>query len=78
MAQQKLVSILLLEKEKCCGCAACEAICPVDAIEMVIDSEGFYYPEVKSNCVNCGMCVRICSFQEENEKRRDKQLEISV
>lgn len=28
--------------EKCCGCAACCAICPKNAIRMDADEEGFF------------------------------------
>lgn len=55
--------MLLREKEKCCGCSACEAICPADAISMVLDEDGFYYPWMdESKCINCGKCLKICVF----------------
>lgn len=42
------------KKQDCCGCTACEAICPKDAIVMKEDNEGFLYPTVdKSRCVEC-------------------------
>lgn len=34
----------LSSKKECCGCAGCSQICPVDAIEMKMDKEGFLYP----------------------------------
>ena len=34
------------EKAACCGCGACADACPVQAIRMVPDREGFLYPEV--------------------------------
>ncbi|MDD5937262.1 MAG: hypothetical protein PUC65_17125 [Clostridiales bacterium] len=37
-------NILLNE---CCGCYVCEAKCPMHAITMEKDGEGFYYPNVK-------------------------------
>jgi len=47
----------------CYGCAACQAKCPTNAITMVQDSEGFYYPNVdNSNCVVCGQCLYVCPF----------------
>lgn len=53
--------IEIKNKQDCCGCSACEQICPVKAIEMKIDNEGFYYPEVnESVCVYCGKCKKIC------------------
>jgi len=49
------------EKKKCSGCSACENICPVGAIKMVPDSEGFLYPEMDGiKCIECGACKNVC------------------
>ncbi len=49
------------KKQDCCGCTACAAICPKDAIVMKEDNEGFLYPAVdEETCVNCGACERVC------------------
>ena len=42
----KEVPILYSRKEECCGCTACYAICPKEAISMVEDEEGFEYPQI--------------------------------
>lgn len=53
--------IEIKNKQSCCGCHACFQICPVDAIKMVPDCEGFLYPIVDNQkCVNCGMCEKVC------------------
>ena len=45
----------------CCGCEVCADMCPVGAIEMVEDGEGFFYPRVvKSKCIDCGKCLECC------------------
>lgn len=47
--------------EDCCGCTACEAVCPVDCISMPKDSDGFSYPHVdKTQCIDCGLCIKAC------------------
>lgn len=48
-------------KYRCNGCGACEYICPVKAISMIEDKEGFVYPQIqKEKCINCGACNKIC------------------
>ena len=45
----------------CCGCTACEQICPKKCITFKENNEGFMYPVVdESVCVNCGACVKHC------------------
>lgn len=61
-------------KEACCGCAACEAVCPRHCVVMRPDSEGFLYPSVdESACIDCGKCVRTCSFRRPFEPYAPKQ-----
>lgn len=53
--------IQIKEKKNCCGCTACYNICPVKAIIMEPDEEGFLYPKVDGEkCVECGMCEKVC------------------
>lgn len=59
-----------LNKESCTGCGACYNKCPVNAIEMAFDSEGFVYPQVNRElCINCKQCQNVCP--ELNEKKVD-------
>ena len=45
----------------CCSCGACYNICPVGAISMKQNDEGFYKPVIdKEKCTNCGLCVKTC------------------
>ena len=54
-------NITSISKEFCCGCSACAAICPVDAIEMKLDQHGFYYPMAQADCcIDCGQCLNVC------------------
>lgn len=60
----KDLPILYKRKEECCGCTACSAICPKEAISMVEDDEGFEYPQVDAErCVRCYLCLKVCSFK---------------
>ena len=57
--------IEIKNKADCCGCTACASICPQDAITMSPDSMGFLYPVVdKDKCVDCGLCEKVCAFNE--------------
>lgn len=60
----KELPILLKEKEACCGCSACYAACPKNAIGMVADEDGFEYPLVDAEkCVRCYLCLKVCPFK---------------
>lgn len=61
----------------CCGCGACKCICPVGAIEIVENEEGFLQSIVDENkCISCGKCVKICPYcsAEHGKKCSDGRL----
>ena len=46
----------------CSGCGACAAVCPKNAIRLEMDDAGFLAAKVdESLCVNCGLCLKVCS-----------------
>lgn len=53
-------AIQMLPREKCIGCGACRSACPVQAIIMETDREGFWYPKASSGCTDCGLCQAAC------------------
>ena len=58
--------------KNCTGCGACANVCPVGAIEMRANSEGFLYPHIdQTKCVNCGLCANRCP-QLNNLNKREK------
>lgn len=60
-----LRSVNVVNKNHCCGCQACAAICPVQAIHMQTDEEGFQYPEIdEEKCIHCGQCKKNCPMTE--------------
>lgn len=58
------------DKDDCCGCTACWAVCPVGAIEMKEDEEGFLYPVIDaSKCIRCHKCLKVCAFKVDKKQR---------
>ena len=55
---------LYSSRAECCGCTACVFACPVGAITMEPDEEGFNYPVVTiSSCIHCKKCLAACAFK---------------
>ena len=56
----------VVEDNLCTGCGTCVALCPNEAIEMVIDEKkGIYVPELdERKCNNCGICFKVCPGHE--------------
>lgn len=73
---QKIIPTLYERKEDCCGCTACYAICPQQAIKMVEDEEGFEYPKIDEKmCIGCGMCLKVCPIKaSKNESKRIEEI----
>lgn len=68
--------INITNKKYCCGCYACNNICPKDCISMVEDNEGFYYPNVDINkCIDCNLCEKVCPFN--NNLSREQFLNVA-
>ena len=58
-------------RENCCGCTACFAVCPVGAIEMEPDDEGFLYPTVDAERGASGViAVSLCAPSRRIKGRR--------
>lgn len=66
---QKELPVLYEKKALCCGCTACFAICPQEAISMVEDDEGFEYPVINENkCISCYLCLKVCPIKGRQNK----------
>lgn len=53
--------IEIVDKSRCSGCSACQAVCPKSCVALVADEEGFAYPKVdRALCVDCGKCEAVC------------------
>lgn len=56
---------MITPKEFCTGCGACYISCPVKAIKMIRNYEGFFYPVIDQKvCIKCGKCKKICPISE--------------
>ena len=53
-------SMASLPHNECCGCKACGDVCPKNAIAFALDEEGFFYPNVNDDCIECGLCSKVC------------------
>lgn len=58
-------TIEAIKENECTGCGACFNRCPVDAIVMKENQEGFLFPNIDKNiCINCGLCLKSCPVNE--------------
>lgn len=70
---EAIKDIRIIPEEICCGCGACENVCPVDAVLLKEGAEGFLFPSVQEDlCIQCGKCTAACPVLEAsvpNEKQ---------
>ncbi len=60
------------KRENCCGCSNCANVCPVNAIKMDYDTEGYLYPRIdNSKCINCSACFKVCPLHNKSGKKND-------
>ena len=52
----------VMKASLCTGCGTCAAICPKDAIKLVINpAKGIYIPRInETKCSQCGICFEVC------------------
>lgn len=61
MREQIEITRIMEDMSQCTGCGACASVCPVCAIDMAPDEEGFLFPVVdQERCTSCGRCARVC------------------
>lgn len=66
-------------KKNCCGCTACESICPKQAITMITDENGFIYPNInREKCIKCNLCKKVCSYQNKLPSSSKKEVYVAI
>lgn len=60
------MNILLVHD--CFGCGVCAVACPKKIITIRLNRDGFYQPYIDEPdfCVNCGICLDVCSYSHAN------------
>lgn len=54
-------TIHVIKENECTGCGACYNKCPVHAIDMRENGEGFLFPHInEKTCIRCGLCLKSC------------------
>ena len=48
--------VMVVDDERCFGCAACIAVCPLDALEL----EGILAIVTEEKCTHCDLCIPVC------------------
>ena len=59
----------VIEAEKCVSCGTCEAVCPVNVIELK-DT----IPVLIGNCIECGICYANCPAVSFNEQEMEEKI----
>lgn len=71
---EREIPVLYKRKEECCGCTACYAICPKEAISMVEDEEASNIRKLMK--VNVCVVINVSRFvqlkQHEHSKEKTK------
>tara|TARA_Y100000766_G_scaffold268103_1_gene263937 strand:+ start:228 stop:437 length:210 start_codon:yes stop_codon:yes gene_type:complete len=48
--------VMVVDDERCFGCAACIAVCPLDALKL----EGILAIVTEEKCTHCDHCIPVC------------------
>lgn len=73
------VDNITIISDSCTGCGSCVGVCPVSAIRMVENSEGFLFPLVdKEKCINCGKCLLACPVHSDTARNVPKSCNVAI
>ena len=69
--------ISITDPRDCCGCTACQSVCPRGAISMKPDGLGFLYPVIdEMKCTKCNLCSKACSFNKNYKRNEVDEIEV--
>ncbi len=64
---------IVKDSRTCTGCSACSQVCPMNAVAMKENDEGFLYPFIdEDKCTDCGLCTRTCPVNSAAGSGSDK------
>lgn len=67
---EKKMYAVMQQNSLCCGCGACRSVCPVSAIRLELDYDGFWEAVIDGKkCIHCGKCKAVCPFCAEKSGR---------
>lgn len=51
----------------CFGCGVCTAVCARHIIDIRLNADGFYEPQIMdaAKCTDCGLCTEVCSYSHD-------------
>lgn len=60
--------------KRCYGCGVCTIACAKKIIEIKLNKEGFYEPQITdpAECTNCGLCIDVCAFSHKELSKKDE------
>lgn len=62
-------------ENRCCGCGSCAVKCPVGAISMQENVEGFLYPVIdEEKCIHCGVCSKACPILNKRQNNESNPI----
>lgn len=71
------ITELIVNQDKCIGCGVCDAICPVNVLDMQFNIIGMYEPKESEGClVKCTLCIDVCPFVETNKTEKELAKEL--
>lgn len=66
--------IQIQDKRLCTGCGVCSIVCPVNAIVLKEDQEGFEYPYINiDKCIECGKCKKVCHMHQDLKRKENAE-----